>query len=167
MLTKIIKIKSLNWTILYFSNFESNSKNSFSTQKSTIWGKIPLPTRKSALRRKISFTTRKSITSDDFFFKGRVQYFSISSETTLDRNSNSFASFSWRFELVLPPFHLFPVTGSARKKNYTLTLKIIGCERKCHFFTFFVALIEIWLQNPIERIISGIIPRFNDWIRHI
>ena len=29
------------------------------------------------------------------------------------------------------------------KKFFTLTLKIIGCERKCHFFHFFLALIEI------------------------
>ena len=38
------------------------------------------------------------------FFKGSLQYFSISSETTLDRNSNSFSSFSWRFKLVLPSY---------------------------------------------------------------
>ena len=53
------------------------------------------------------------------------------------------------------------------EKNYTLTLKIIDCERKCPFFHFLLALIEIWLQNPNELIISGIMPRFNDWIRHI
>ena len=64
-------------------------------------------------------------------------------------------------------FDSCPTTGSARKKNYTLTLKIIGCERKCQFFTFFVALIEIWLQNQIERIILSIIPTFFVWIRHI
>ena len=32
---------------------------------------------------------------------------------------------------------------------------MIRCERKCQFFSFFVALIEIWLQNQIERIIPG------------
>ena len=53
------------------------------------------------------------------------------------------------------------------KKIYTLMLKMIGCERKCQFFSFFVALIEIWLQNQIKRIISGIIPTFFVWIRHI
>ena len=44
---------------------------------------------------------------------------------------------------------------------------MIGCERKCHFFHFFVTLIEIWFQNQIERIILGIIPTFFVWIRHI
>ena len=44
---------------------------------------------------------------------------------------------------------------------------MIGCERKCQFLTFFVALIEIWLQNQIKRIISDILPTFFVWIRHI
>ena len=34
-------------------------------------------------------------------------------------------------------------------------------------FFIFVALIEIWLQNQIKHIVSGIIPTFFVWIRHI
>ena len=36
-----------------------------------------------------------------------------------------------------------------------------------NFFHFFIALIEIWLQNQTERIISGIRPTFFVWIRLI
>ena len=53
---------------------------------------------------------------DDFYFKRRLQYFSISSETTLDRNSNSFASLSGRFELVLPPYFVFVRQPEMTKK---------------------------------------------------
>ena len=53
------------------------------------------------------------------------------------------------------------------KKNYTLTLKTIGCERKCQFFHFLLREIEIWLQNQIKRIISGIKPTFFVWIQRI
>ena len=37
------------------------------------------------------------------------------------------------------------VTGNRKcpKTNQTLTLKIIGCERKCHFFHFLLREIEI------------------------
>ena len=39
--------------------------------------------------------------------------------------------------------------------------------KKMPIFSFFVALIEIWVQNQIKRIISGIITTFFVWIRHI
>ena len=40
-------------------------------------------------------------------------------------------------------------------------------KENVNFFHFFVALIEIWLQNQIKHIVSGIIPTFFVWIRHI
>ena len=58
------------------------------------------------------------------FFKAPLHYFSISSETTLDRNSNSFATFSWRFGLVLPPYFVFvrqpEVTGKPEVNRKTV-----------------------------------------------
>ena len=39
--------------------------------------------------------------------------------------------------------------------------------KKISIFSFFVALIEIWPQHKIKRIILGIIPTFNVWIRPI
>ena len=64
----------------------------------------------------------------------------------------------------------FSITSGNRKyqkKFNTLTLKIIDYERKCQFFHFFVALIEIWLQHQIKRTILGIMPTFYVWIRPI
>ena len=40
-------------------------------------------------------------------------------------------------------------------------------KENVNFFIFSVALIEIWLQHPIKRIILGIIPTFYVWIRPI
>ena len=77
----------------------------------------------------------KSCYYDDFYFKGRVQYFSISSETTLDKNSNSFASFSWRFGLVLPPYFVCvrqpEVTGKPEVNR-----KTVRTARWCDIFIF-------------------------------
>ena len=53
------------------------------------------------------------------------------------------------------------------EKIHTLTLKIIGCERNCHFFHFLLLEIEIWLQNQINRIIFGIKPTIFVLIRPI
>ena len=75
------------------------------------------------------------VTVDDFLFKGTLQYFSISSETTLDRNSNSFASFSWGFRLVLPPYFVCvrqpEVTGKPEVNR-----KTVRTARWCDIFIF-------------------------------
>ena len=54
-----------------------------------------------------------------------------------------------------------------KKKNHTLTLKIISWGRKSIFFLFLSLEIKIWLQNQIKCIISCIKPTFFVWIRHI
>ena len=104
---------------------------------------------------------------DDFFFRGSksgrpltVKRFKLGTQTLLQVVGKG-----WNCGLV----GVLITSGNRKcpKKIYTLTLKMIGCERKCQFFSFFVALIEIWLQNQIKRIISGIIPTFFVWIRHI
>ena len=73
--------------------------------------------------------------NDDFFFKTLLQYFSISSKTTLDRDLRSFASGRWRSELVLPPFFVCvrqpEVTGKPEVNS-----KTVRTARWCDIFIF-------------------------------
>ena len=66
---------------------------------------------------------------------------SNSSEAIEDIDPNFFGGHSSRLRLLAR----IGFEGSGQRKvpekNHTLTLKMIGCERKCHFFfSFFVAI---------------------------
>ena len=63
-------------------------------------------------------------------------------------------------------FWLFTVPGSVRKKSY-LKVKNNKLWKKMTFFSIIGALIELRLQNQIERIILVIKPTFFVCIRHI
>ena len=117
------------------------------------------------IAKKVTIEQKFSMTT--FFFRGSksgrpltVKRFKLGTQTLLQVVGKG-----WNCGLVG-----VSITSGNRKcpkKIYTLTLKIIGCERKCHFFHFFVALIKIWLQHQINSIILGIIPTFYVWIRPI
>ena len=73
--------------------------------------------------------------TSDGFFPCPPFYFSIYSKTMIDRDLHSFASFSWRFELVLPPYFICvrqpEVTGKPEVNR-----KTVRTARWCDIFIF-------------------------------